>query len=93
MSAPMTSLPTSNTVTDVVVSQAAEIAKEVALPAAKFAAAHFLRSRAKGIVVVVVAASAAVFFLKRKQSSNTATEDDRPSFDGLQEGAVTEAKA
>jgi len=89
----MTSLPSSNTVTDIVTAQAAEIAKDVALPAAKFAAAHFLRSRAKGLVVLVVAASVAAFVLKRKKSSDAASADDRPSFDGLQEVAAAEAKA
>lgn len=76
----MTSVPTFTTATDKIVdavaSQAADIAKDVAMPAAKIAAAHFVRTRVKGIVALLLVASAMAMFVKRQKSaSSTAAED------------------
>lgn len=86
----MNPLPTSTTVAetfvDVVGSQAAELAKDVALPAAKFAAAHFLRTRAKGIVLALVLVTSIAVLVKRKKG-NGSSEAHRPSTEGRQEAA------
>lgn len=76
----MTSVPTFTTATDKIVgavaSQAAEIAKDVAMPAAKIAATHFVRTRVRGIVAFLLVGSAIAMFVKRQKSaSSTAAED------------------
>lgn len=92
----MTSSPFTNSATDQIVdavtSQAVEIAKDVAIPAAKVAAGHFFRSRAKGIAIVLVAASV-VTAMVRKKKVNSSSDTDRPSFDGVQEVPVAKEKA
>ena len=93
----MTSLPTPTTATDkivdVVASQAVEIAKDVALPAAKFAAIHFLRTRAKTIVALVVVASAVTLLVKRQNSTSSPDTSDRPSSNSGEEFTNAEERA
>ena len=90
----MTSLPTpavsADTIVDMVASQASDIAKSVAVPAAELAAAHLVKSRSKGIVVLIVAVSVIALLVKRRKDSNSAVDVDRPSFDGVEPAPNTE---
>jgi len=85
----MTSSPFTNSATDRIVdavtSQAVEIAKDVAVPAAKVAAVHFFRSRAKGIAIVLMAASVIAVLVKRNKKANSSPDTHRPSSDGIQD--------
>lgn len=66
-------------IVDAVTSQAIDIAQDMVVPAAKFAAIRLIRNRAKTIVAVAVIAAVAVTLFKRKNSNETELTNDRPS--------------